>query len=296
MKDLHSHLPPQQAGHAGLAPERPPASSRAAGADTNTAAADVVVIAVGGFDPGGGAGVVRDFLTARTWGAAARLVPTAWTEQSSAGVASVEPRAPDALERALGAALGGGEPPSDAPRRVVKIGMIPDPRTLAALVGALASFGGPIVWDPVLAASSGGALFTGDLAALETLIPRVTLMTPNAVEAAALTGLAVTSEAAAVATGEALVARGARAVLVKGGHLDGAAAVEVLITASATCRFSAERLPGPSVRGTGCALATAIAVGLGRGLALPEAIARAKAWLHDAIGGAVTVGNERHLS
>jgi hydroxymethylpyrimidine/phosphomethylpyrimidine kinase len=256
----------------------------------------MVVIAVGGFDPGGGAGVVRDFLTARTWGVAARLVPTAWTEQSSAGVASVEPRAPEALRRALGAALEGGEPASGAARRVVKIGMIPDPRTVAAVVGALASFGGPLVWDPVLAASSGGALFAGDPAALEALIPLATVMTPNAVEAAALTGLAVTSEAAAVAAGEALVARGARAVLVKGGHLGGAAAVDILITASATCRFSAERLPGPSVRGTGCALATAIAIGFGQGLDLPGAIARAKTWLHDAIGNAIAVGNERHLS
>ena len=175
--------------------------------------------------------------------------------------------------------------------------MIPDARAAGAVLDALAGFGGPIVLDPVLAASSGGGLYLGDRGALLALAARATLVTPNAVEAAALAGRApVTTAEAAAECGRALVALGARAVLVKGGHVDGPVAVDVLVTPDGTRTFTAERLPGPSVRGTGCALATAIAVGLARGLPLGAAIAEAKAWLHAAIQSAVTVGVERHLS
>ncbi|MBC8132679.1 MAG: bifunctional hydroxymethylpyrimidine kinase/phosphomethylpyrimidine kinase, partial [Deltaproteobacteria bacterium] len=121
----------------------------------------VFLVAIGGFDPSGGAGVVRDFLTARTFGATVRLVPTAWTAQSATGVQSVEPRDPRALAFAIREALR--ERPADS-TAAVKIGMVPDAAAAAAVADALADFDGAIVFDPVLAASSGGVLFTGDLA------------------------------------------------------------------------------------------------------------------------------------
>ncbi|MES1204836.1 MAG: PfkB family carbohydrate kinase [Pseudomonadota bacterium] len=248
------------------------------------------IVAIGGFDPGGGAGVVRDFLTARAFGASVTLVPTAWTEQSPASVQAIDARDPAACYRAVRGALDGHAAPA------VKIGMLPDAAAAVAVGRALETFGGPIVLDPVLRASNGGALWSGDPSALLALAARVTLLTPNADEASILTGLPMETAADAVAAGRALCARGIGAVLVKGGHLGGTAATDTLVGPTGVRLFTGARRPGgAAVRGTGCALATAIAVGLARGLPLDEAITAAKAWLGDALAAAVDVGGERHL-
>jgi hydroxymethylpyrimidine/phosphomethylpyrimidine kinase len=247
------------------------------------------VVAIGGMDPSGGAGLVRDFLTAQARGAAAVLIGTAWTDQSRHGVRGFEPRAPDRVTDAIRQALA----PSGG-TGAVKIGMVATPALVEAILEGLAGFAGPVVFDPVLGASSGGGLFAGEPAGLMPLVRRATLTTPNLGEAAALTGSAVESVEEARRAGRALVAAGAPAVLIKGGHLAGAA-TDLLVTAGGQEVFSAPRLPGPSPRGTGCALATALAIELGRGRALREAIGTAKSWLHDRIGEARTVGDERHL-
>lgn len=258
------------------------------------------MLAIGGFDPEGGAGVVRDFLTARTLGAAVRMVPTAWTEQSPAGVRSVEPRDPAALEAAIQAALGRAtEETSGGAAVAVKIGMVPNSESAAAILAGLAGFQGPVVVDPVLSSSSGGALFSGDRTELLALATRARLVTPNAGEASALTGLPVEDLDAAAAAGRALCAFGVAAVLVKGGHLAGAEAIDVLVSTlggqTSERRFTGPRLVGPPVRGTGCALATAIAVELARGRGVEPAIAAAKAWLRAHMARAVSVGGEWHL-
>jgi hydroxymethylpyrimidine/phosphomethylpyrimidine kinase len=163
------------------------------------------------------------------------------------------------------------------------------------VAAALSGFEGPVVFDPVLAASSGGRLFEGEPDALLPLARRASLVTPNAREAAALAGGVVETVEEARGAGRRLVAAGAAAVLVKGGHLAGDA-VDVLVMRGGPERaFAAPRAPGPAPRGTGCALATAIAVGLARGQDLPDAVAAAKAWLLDRIRAARPVGDERHL-
>ena len=260
--------------------------------------ARAVVVAIGGVDPSGGAGLVRDFLTARTLGAVMRLVPSAWTDQASSGVAAVEARGAGALERAVRGAVGRGAGGQANGAAAVKVGMLPDARAVAEVLTGLADFPGPVVVDPVLAASSGGALFQGSPDEWLRLAVRATLLTPNALEATALTGIPVRDGDDAVRAGQALLARGARAVLVKGGHLaDAASAIDVLVTRDCEPRrFEAPRLGGRSVRGTGCALATAVAVALARGAALVDAIAFGKSWLHGAWAGAVIVGDELHLS
>jgi hydroxymethylpyrimidine/phosphomethylpyrimidine kinase len=345
--------------------------------DTPPLGADpVLLVAIGGLDPSGGAGVVRDLLTARTFCARVRVVPTAWTEQSpGAGVSSVEPRDPARLEEAVAAAW------RTAAREglpvAVKVGMLPDARAAGAILAALggdgvaggprasglgpregptsreappltrpsearspkpeaplpprprpeargpkpeapfpprprapfhqptASFAGPFVLDPVLGASSGGALFRGEPAELLPLLARATLVTPNVPEAAALLGLSASDIRTlddVERAGRALLDAGARAVLVKGGHLPAGGtgtgagdSVDTLVTATGTQRFAASRHPGPDVRGTGCALATAIAVGLGRGLPLEAAIAGAKEWLRGALERAVARDGEWHI-
>ena len=185
----------------------------------------------------------------------------------------------------------------------VKIGMAVGPATAAAIVEALGDYAGPVVVDPVLATSRGGALWAGAPRELLPLLRRATLVTPNAVEAAALAECAVATAADAEAAGRWLIeAERLRAVLIKGGHLGTDAGppagtvVDVLVTASGAERFVRPRTPGPSPRGTGCALGSAIAVNLGRGQGLAEAVAEAGAWLAQLIARPVAVVDERHLT
>jgi hydroxymethylpyrimidine/phosphomethylpyrimidine kinase len=276
-------------------------------------------VVVGGLDPGGGAGLLRDVATARALGAQPHAVGTAWTEQGE-GIHRVEPRAPATVGAALAHALGGVRPAGRAqgPESVrpagrplgldstppaavaaVKIGMAVGPATAAALIEALSGFAGPVVVDPVLATSRGGALWNGPPQELLPLLRRAALVTPNALEAAALSGRPVATVAEAEAAGRHLVeVEGLATVLVKGGHLadsDGSV-TDVLVTPAGTTRYPHPRLPGPSPRGTGCSLATAIAVELGRGSPLAEAVQAAIDWLVAAIAAATSVGDERHLT
>ncbi len=249
---------------------------------------------------------MRDFLAAEALGARAVLVGTAWTVQSSAGVQRVEPRAPAAVADALRAALAG---PPPAGGRAVKIGMVATPAVAAAIAEALAGFDGPVVFDPVLAASSGGALFVGPdgaplggpdgapappLPALLPLLRRATVVTPNLAEAARLTGAPVRDLAEARAAARALRGAGARAALVKGGHLEGDAA-DLLLSEAGERLFVAPRLEGASPRGTGCALATALAVALAGGAPLDAAVEAAKGWLFGRIRDARDRDGERLL-
>jgi len=228
--------------------------------------------------------------TAGARGARAVAVGTAWTEQGP-GVHRIEPRAPAAVGDALARAVAGRP-------AAVKLGMAVGPETAAALVEGLGGYPGPVVIDPVLATSRGGALWAAEPRAILPLLRRATLVTPNAVEVAALTGRPVATDAEAEAAARALVEQeGLPAVLVKGGHLDeaGTSVTDLLVTRAGTRRWAHPRVPGPSPRGTGCALATAIAIELGRGAALADAVKAATDWLAAAIAGATTVGGERHL-
>jgi len=254
----------------------------------------VLVLAVGGLDPGAGAGLGRDLLTAQALGAAVRLCGTAFTEQSAERVVSVEPRAAGALEVAVRHAL---RPPRPA---AVKIGMVTGPDQAAAVLRALAveGFTGPVVVDPVLRASSGGALWAGPADGLLPLLRRATLATPNAPEAEALTGRGIETVPDAERAAADLRAAGVAAVLLKGGHLPGTTGKEVtdiLATAADTRRFSRAYIPGRSPRGTGCALATALAVELGGGATLADAVQRATDWLAARIAAAADVAGEQQL-
>jgi hydroxymethylpyrimidine/phosphomethylpyrimidine kinase len=243
---------------------------------------------MGGLDPGGGAGVLRDFLTAVELGAQATVIVTSITEQDSTSVTSVQPRAPSRVGRSLRAAL------ARLPESGVKIGMVASAGIARAIADALRGFGGPIVFDPVLRASSGGLLYQGSREVVLDLARQATVLTPNLAEAAWLLDRPVDSVAAAESAARALVRLGVPAVLVKGGHLVGDA-TDVLMDSGGQSVFTSPRIAGPSPRGTGCALGTAIAVGLGRGRTLESAVASAKAWLTAKIASATKVGDEWHL-
>jgi hydroxymethylpyrimidine kinase/phosphomethylpyrimidine kinase len=247
------------------------------------------VLVVGGLDPGGGAGLVRDVLTATTLGARPIVVGTAWTEQGD-GVHRVEARGAEALLDSLRHALA-------ARPAAVKIGMVADAAQAGVIVEGLRNFTGPVVVDPVLASSRGGVLFRGAPADLLPLLRRATIVTPNTAEAAALSGREVNDLEAAETAARALVATGLRAVLVKGGHLGRASepVTDTLVVGADAHRLTHARVGGGDVRGTGCALATALAVHLARGAPLLDAARAATAWLTTALANARDVGGERHL-
>lgn len=257
---------------------------------------EVVVVVLGGMDPGGGAGLLRDVATARARGARPWAVGTAWTEQGE-GVHRIEARAPAAVAGAIREALRRARPAA------VKVGMAVGPATADAILEALLGFEGPVVVDPVLATSRGGLLWAAAPRALLPLLRRATVVTPNAPEAAALAGRSVATVAEAEIAAGALVEQdGLAAVLVKGGHLhldDGggvtAAITDVLVTPTERARITHPRFAGTTPRGTGCALATALAVELGRGGSVGEAADRAATWLGEQIALASQVGEERML-
>jgi hydroxymethylpyrimidine/phosphomethylpyrimidine kinase len=251
----------------------------------------VLVVVVGGIDPSGGAGLLRDVATAAARGARAHAVGTAWTEQAE-GVHRVEPRSPVAVRDALARGVAELRPGA------IKIGMAVGPAMAAALIDGLEGYAGPVVLDPVLATSRGGSLWEGEADAMVPLLRRATLVTPNADEAGELAGAPVATAAGGEAAANFLIARHRlAAVLVKGGHSDQAEPFvnDVLVTAQSVRRWSRPRIAGPTPRGTGCALATAIAVELARGAALADAVDAAGTWLAGAIAAAVDAGGERHL-
>ncbi|AOZ71112.1 hypothetical protein LPB142_15385 [Rhodobacter xanthinilyticus] len=220
------------------------------------------VLLIGGLDSSGGAGLLRDVAAAAAQGVAARVAATAVTAQGAGGVCALAPVPPEVVAAQIRAAGAVG---------AVKIGMLVDAARVAAVAGALPR--APMVLDPVLDASAGGALLDGGgLAALLTrLAPRAALITPNLPELAAIGAALGASDPVA-----ALLAAGCGAVLVKGGHGAGAEAVDRLYQLRGVTDFAAPRRAG-ALRGTGCELASGIAAGLARGRGLAEATRAAKA-------------------
>jgi hydroxymethylpyrimidine/phosphomethylpyrimidine kinase len=247
------------------------------------------LLSIAGSDPSGGAGVQADLKTFSALGCYGMAVVTALTAQNTTGVTRVFPIPPDMVAAQIDAIF------SDIAVNAVKIGMLVEPAIAEAVAESLRRAGAKnIVLDPVMAATRGAALSEGDLprAIIKRLLPLVDLVTPNLAEAAILTGTSVARDADEMAAqARALVERGARAALVKGGHLDGEP-TDVLLADGALTLFSGRRIDTRHAHGTGCALASAIAANLAKGSALGEAVAGAKTWLEQALaaGEALQVG------
>lgn len=233
------------------------------------------VLVIAGTDSSGGAGLTRDVATLRHFGVEALCAVTAVTAQSDREVAAVELLPPWLVRLQINAALatrGAG---------AIKIGMLGSRSLVETVAEAIPPRESvPLVLDPVLAATSGGALLdaAGRAALAALLLPRTTLLTPNIAEAAALLETAPAASAGEIlGQGRALCARGAVAVLMKGGHAaDGECAIDRLVMRDGTVlELAAPRLAAAR-RGTGCALASAIAAGLAARLPLAAACARAK--------------------
>lgn len=236
-----------------------------------------VVLVIAGTDPGGGAGLLRDVQTLNALGVTARCAVTAVTAQTDAAVWDVRVMSAELVRAQIAAAFAAG------PVAAIKIGMLATADTVVSVAQALhARPDVPLVLDPVLASSSGAVLLDehGQQALREHLLPRSLLLTPNIPEAAALLGEAPAgSESEALAQGLRLLALGPQAVLLKGGHASGADAVDLLLARGEPVRrLGAARLAA-GMRGSGCALACAIAAHLARGLDLQAACRAAKTYV-----------------
>jgi hydroxymethylpyrimidine/phosphomethylpyrimidine kinase len=257
-----------------------------------------IALTIAGSDSGGGAGIQADLKTFAALGVYGASVVTALTAQNTRGVLAIH-HAPagivgaqidvvldDFAVAAIKIGMLGGAEIVDVVAEKLSAQLVRQRRLVADGAGAF------IVYDPVMIASSGDALSGAGFVEAITykLLPLVECLTPNLAEAAALLGEPLArSEADMARQGEALLKLGPRAVLMKGGHLDGEEAIDLLVTEDTVGRFGAPRLASRNLHGTGCTLSSAIAANIVLGLPLPEAVAAAKAFVRQAIARAQDV-------
>lgn len=244
------------------------------------------VLVIAGSDSGGGAGVQADIKTITALGGYAASAVTAITVQNTLGVSGVYPIPADVIAAQARAVL------DDIGADAIKTGMLGSTEVVETVAEILASADAPAVVDPVMVAKAGAALLDDSaLAAVRGLmVPRASLLTPNAPEAAALTGLAVETTEDLRRAADALLRLGARAVLMKGGHIPGEIVTDLLITPAGETGLSGARIKTRHTHGTGCTLASAVAAGLAQGLPLEAAVARAWAYVAEAIRRAPGLG------
>jgi hydroxymethylpyrimidine/phosphomethylpyrimidine kinase len=243
------------------------------------------VLVIAGSDSGGGAGIQADIKTITALGGYAATAITAVTVQNTLGVTGVHPVPLEVVAAQARAVL------DDIGADAIKTGMLGDAAVVETVAAAIdharktCGDGVPTVVDPVMIAKGGAPLLAeAAIGAVKSLmIPRAALLTPNAPEAAALTGLVVETTDDLRRAGEALLALGAGAVLMKGGHVPGDRVVDVLMTAEGETTFEGERIETRHTHGTGCTLASACATGLAQGLSLEAAVARAWNYVHEAM-------------
>jgi hydroxymethylpyrimidine/phosphomethylpyrimidine kinase len=242
-----------------------------------------VALSIAGSDSSGGAGIQADLKTFSALGVYAATVITALTAQNTKGITGVHEVPPDFVGAQMDAVF------SDLDIAAVKIGMLGNTAITEAVAAGLERHKARnIVLDPVLVASTGADLLRADaMDALKKLIGRASVVTPNLFEAAALLDAPLArDEAEMKSQGSALLALGAGAVMMKGGHGGGPESVDLLIEATGCSRFTAPRIATKNTHGTGCTFASAIAAGLAKGLMLGEAVRQAKTYVTAAIAAA----------
>ncbi|MCZ6746621.1 MAG: bifunctional hydroxymethylpyrimidine kinase/phosphomethylpyrimidine kinase [Acidobacteria bacterium] len=246
-----------------------------------------VALTIAGSDPSGGAGLQGDlktFAALEVYGAAAI---TAITVQNTRGVEDVHLLPPALVGRQVETVL------DDLPVAAVKIGMLGDRPQVQAVVEALSRRPDiPVVLDPIMRASGGESLLAeeGLEILLKRLLPLAHVVTPNLPEARVLAG---GREAPPAELAQLILARGARAVLVTGGHGTGDSVEDLLVTRTGRRRFSRPRLDTTSTHGTGCALAAAVAAGLARGMTLEDGVSMAWDYVGKALETAWPLGHGR---
>ena len=248
------------------------------------------LLSIAGSDSGGGAGVQADLKTFAALGCFGTTAITALTAQNTQGVRSIHAVPLDILADQIDAVA------EDIGVDAVKIGMLHSAPTVETVAAALDRHAlRQVVLDPVMVATSGAALIDPQAVAtlVRELFPRALIVTPNLDEAAMLVGRPLRTESEMETAARQLLAMGAHAVLLKGGHLDGDTVSDLLLARDAAPLWlRGARIATPNTHGTGCTLSSAIASFLALGAALPEAVAQARDYVRGALdaGAAVRTG------
>ena len=246
------------------------------------------VLIVAGSDSGGGAGIQADIKTVTALGGYAATAVTALTAQNTQGVQGVVGVEPAFIQQQMRAVL------DDIGADAIKTGMLHDAPVIDAVSDIIDELDGaiPIVVDPVMVAQSGDSLL--DPGAVQTLTRRLTLratlLTPNLHEAEKLTGATIRDIADLKQAATMLLTVGSKAILLKGGHLEGQQVADVLVSDDDIQVFENPRIETDQVHGTGCTLASAVATGLAQGMELQTAYRRARAYVQEAIRTAPGLG------
>jgi len=247
------------------------------------------VLSIAGSDSGGGAGIQADLKTFAALGCYGMTAITALTAQNTLGVTGIHGVPPAFLKAQLQAVI------EDIGVHAVKIGMLHAPEIVEVVAWAIDAYSLPnVVLDPVMVATSGDRLIAPETVEVlvRELFPRAAVVTPNLDEAALLLGRPVTDETGLRDAAAGLLAMGARAVLVKGGHLPGDEVVDALATqegGQGIAMLRGPRIPSNNTHGTGCTLSSAIACGLALGQPLREAVEMAREYVRGAMAGGANV-------
>lgn len=250
-----------------------------------------VVLSIAGSDSSGGAGIQADLKAMSAIGVFGTSAITAITAQNTCEVRAIQGIDPAIVRQQIEAVL------DDLPCRTVKLGMLYARPTIEAIADCLAHYRlDHIVLDPVMVSTSGCRLIEEEAieAVKSLLLPRATLVTPNIPEAEILSGMPVTNEREMELAAQRLFRIGCRAVLIKGGHLEGAESYDLLFTPQAApVRYTSPRVATRNTHGTGCTFSSAIASYLALGHTLPDAVAAAKSYLTRALeaGADVSIGH-----
>lgn len=247
------------------------------------------VLIIAGSDSGGGAGIQADIKAVTALDGYAMTAIAALTAQDTRGVHGIHPVPAPFIVQQMRLCL------EDIGADAVKTGMLATVEVIEAVAETLYQMapGVPAVIDPVMVAKGGHRLLDqgATSAVLSALLPLAAVLTPNAPEAEVLVGHEIRTVDDMRRAGEALMARGPKAVLMKGGHLEGPVVTDLLLTAEGETCFTGERIDTPHTHGTGCTLASAIACGLAQGLDTAEAVGRARRYVEIAIRTAPGLGH-----
>lgn len=244
------------------------------------------LLTIAGSDSSGGAGIQADLKTFAAHGTFGMSVITAVTAQNTCGVTKVQDIDCDVVEAQIDAVF------TDIRVDAVKIGMVSQPEIIRTIAKCLRKYKpGIIVVDPVMISKSGYPLLQPEACQtlIEELLPLATLVTPNLPEAEAIAKMTVAKKNEMRPVAEKIIALGAKAVLVKGGHLTDTAD-DLLFDGSKEVWFAGERINTKNTHGTGCTLSSSLAANLAKGLSLEEAVKASKAYVTEAIAYGIELG------
>jgi len=238
-----------------------------------------VALTIAGSDPSGGAGIQADLKTFHQFGVYGEAVITLLTVQNTVGVRRVECMPADLVSEQIRAVI------ADIAPLAAKTGALGNAEIILAVAEVAGEFRFPLVVDPVMVSKHGAALASADSVEIlaQHLLPRAFLVTPNLAEAGLLAGMEVHDVAAMRAAAKKIAGMGPQAVLVKGGHLVGNDAIDVLLYRGEWMEFTAPRVDTQHTHGTGCTYSAAITAALAAGSQLTPAIQKAKRYITEAI-------------